>query len=285
MEKREELVRSLTAAALAEDAAAGDVTTLALVDEQRRGTASILARTEGTISGQDCAEAVFMHLDPSVSYAAAAGDGDLVGPGDTVARIEGSMRAILTGERTALNFLGHLSGIATLTNAFVERIRDTGVVILDTRKTLPGLRDLEKEAVVHGGGRNHRRDLAGMMLIKENHITAAGGLDHVLAGLNPEELKAAEIEVTSLEELHVLRAKPPGRIMLDNFSPGRLGEALAELEGWGGQRPEIEVSGGIGLDNIRDFARAGVDYISIGSMTSSAPAFDLSLIVEGRVNG
>jgi nicotinate-nucleotide pyrophosphorylase (carboxylating) len=281
VDKREELIMTLVDAALAEDRTERDLTTLALVDEGARGSASILARAEGTISGQDCARAVFRRLDPSGHYEAVTGDANRVGPGAIVSRIEGSLRAILTGERTALNFLGHLSGVATLTGSFVERVAHSGVVILDTRKTLPGLRDLEKEAVVHGGGQNHRRDLAGMMLIKENHIAAAGGLDRVLVGIDDEVLGGAEIEVTSLEELRILKARSPGRIMLDNFSPGELEGALKELETWGGTRPEIEVSGGIGLDNIGDFARAGVDYISIGSLTSSAPALDLSLVVEG----
>lgn len=264
--------------ALFEDAAERDMTTGILVGEEARGRAVIRARAVGVISGHRCARTVFSLLDESVAYDAVKRDGSSILENEIVATAEGSLRAILAGERTALNFLQHLSGIATSVRRFTRRIEGTGAVILDTRKTTPGLRALEKEAVLHGGGKNHRRDLAGLLLVKENHITAAGGFARVIDLLGTR-IEEAEIEVTSLEELRKLREKRPWRIMLDNFTHDEAKEAMEEVRGWD-PRPEIEVSGGVTIETVLSYASIGVDYISIGSITASAPALDMSLIVE-----
>jgi nicotinate-nucleotide pyrophosphorylase (carboxylating) len=280
----EELERSVDEAvkrALAEDAARSDVTTKLLVGRSLSGDAVIKAKAAGVVSGHAPAALVFKTLDKAVSYVPTTAEGARVEQGRDVARIRGRAAAILAGERTALNFLQHLSGVATLTATFVEKAKGTGITILDTRKTTPGLRLLEKQAVVHGGGRNHRENLARMILVKENHVKAAGGLPAVAAKLGPQNLATAEIEITSLEELEVLRETPPMRIMLDNFSPDAVREAVARLRAWGSERPQIEVSGGVGLDNLEQFAMPGVDFISIGALTAQAPVLDMSLLIEG----
>ena len=205
MEDREKTLAEIVRRALVEDAARKDVTTRLLVDAARLGDAVIRAKAPGVVSGHEAAREVFSALDASIAYSPMAPDGSPVGSGAAVARVYGHVRAILAGERAALNFLQHLSGIATTTAAFVERVKGTGVVILDTRKTTPGLRVLEKMAVVHGGGQNHRANLAELILVKENHIAAAGGLASVLKKLGSGRLSQAEIEVTSMAELRMLR--------------------------------------------------------------------------------
>ena len=280
MDERNDHLRNLVESALEEDAAREDVTAEALVDPRLMVRATIVAKTGGVMSGHRPAAAVFRAVDRLVRYTGVAPDGSRIEAGHAVADIEGSCAAILSGERTALNFLQHLSGIATMTAHFVEALAGTGTVILDTRKTLPGLRALEKEAVVHGGGQNHRFDLRDRILVKENHIAAAGGLTNVLTKLGGERLKEAEIEVATLEELPLLRSSPPGRVMLDNFTPEMIAAALSELEEWGVLRPEVEVSGGVTLENIVRYAKRGVDFISVGALTASAPALDLSLVVS-----
>ena len=265
--------------ALREDAAGRDLTTATLVGSEARGRAVIRARSAGTISGQKCARTVFSLLDFSIAYDEVKRDGSSALEGEIIAAVEGNIGAILAGERTALNFLQHLSGIATSVRGFVERVEGTGTVILDTRKTTPGLRMLEKEAVLHGGGRNHRKDLAGLILVKENHIAAAGGLERVIDLLG-RRIEEAEIEVASLEELRVLRGRSPLRIMLDNFTQEGVREALEEMREWD-PRPEIEVSGGVTIETAGAYAALGVDYISVGSITASAHALDMSLIIEG----
>jgi nicotinate-nucleotide pyrophosphorylase (carboxylating) len=280
VEEREKRLDEIVRSALAEDAARKDATSKLLVDAARIGDAVVRAGEPGVVSGHAAAEATFRMLDPSIAYSATAGDGELVQPGSVVARVYGHVRAILSAERTALNFLQHLSGVATLAAAFAERVRGTGVVILDTRKTTPGMRVLEKAAVVHGGARNHRADLAAMILVKENHIAAAGGLAAALAKLGSARLRDAEIEVRSLDEVHMLKDAPPKRIMLDNFDPALVREAVAEIKSWA-VAPEIEVSGGVNLDNVAAYAMPGVDFISIGALTNRAPALDMSLDLEG----
>jgi nicotinate-nucleotide pyrophosphorylase (carboxylating) len=284
VEEREKRLGDLVRAALAEDAARKDVTTRLLVDASRLGDASIRAEGPGVISGQKAALETFRALDPSIAYSATTPDGSSVQRGTVVARVYGHMRAILSAERTALNFLRHLSGVATLTAAYVAKVKETGILILDTRKTTPGLRALEKEAVVHGGGRNHRVDLASMILVKENHIASSGGLAAAVAKLGAGHLASAEIEVTSLEEFRALRDTPPRRIMLDNFEPEAVAEAVAEMNGWT-TVSEIEVSGGVNLENVVSYAIAGVGYISTGAITSGAPPLDMSLDLEGIDRG
>jgi nicotinate-nucleotide pyrophosphorylase (carboxylating) len=267
-------------AALAEDAARKDITTRLLVETSRLGDAVIRAKASGIVSGHRAAQATFKALDQAIAYSAAASDGTFVERGAAVARVYGHVRPILSAERTALNFLQHLSGVATLTAAFVERVRGTAAVILDTRKTTPGMRILEKEAVLHGGGRSHRSGLADMILVKDNHIAAAGGLEAALRKLSASNLAGAEIEVASLEDLRALRERPPRRIMLDNFEPEMVREAVVEIKGWA-KVPEIEVSGGVSLDTVAAYAAVGVDFISVGALTNRAPALDMSLELEG----
>lgn len=280
MEENEKWLGDLVKTALAEDAARKDVTTRLLVDAARLGDAVLRAKAFGVVSGHRAAQEVFRALDPSIAYSRVAGDGALVQRGAAVARVYGRVRAILSAERTALNFLQHLSGVATTTAAFVEKVKGTSAVILDTRKTTPGLRILEKAAVVHGGGTNHRSGLADMILVKDNHIAAAGGLGAALEKLGAANLPNAEIEVASLEELLVLKERPPKRIMLDNFDPEAVAEAVTEIRGWT-IVPEIEVSGGVTIDTVAAYATAGVDFISIGSLTSQASVLDMSLDLEG----
>ncbi|UCF06714.1 MAG: carboxylating nicotinate-nucleotide diphosphorylase [bacterium] len=280
MEETGEHIKACIERALDEDAARNDVTTALAVAPVQMGRAFIKAREAGVVSGQRVAEAVFRALDGEVSYETAVRDGERAEADCVVTRLEGRLRAILAGERTALNFLGRLCGIATLTARYVGNVAGSGVVILDTRKTTPGLRILEKEAVRHGGGRNHRIDLQERILVKENHITAAGGMIPLLERIGPERLQKAEIEVSCLAELGMLQGSPPAMVMLDNFTPDMIRSAVAELEQWDSPRPEIEVSGGITLETVASFAIPGVDYISIGSLTASAAALDLSLIVD-----
>lgn len=281
MEDREKTLAEIVRRALAEDAARKDVTTRLLVDAARLGDAVIRAKAPGVVSGHEAAREVFSALDASIAYSPMAPDGSPVGSGAAVARVYGHVRAILAGERVALNFLQRLSGIATTTAAFVERVKGTGVVILDTRKTTPGLRVLEKMAVVHGGGQNHRANLAELILVKENHIAAAGGLASVLKKLGSGRLSQAEIEVTSMAELRMLREGTPKRVMLDNFAPDAVAAAVAEIQSWAERTPEVEVSGGMSLDTVAQYAIPGVNFISVGSLTSQAPVLDMNLTVEG----
>jgi len=274
-----EWLKKFVRRAMEEDLAWSDVTTELLVDEDLTGQAFIVAKENGVISGQVCAKTAFELMDEKVEYVVLVDDGFETSEGSEIARIRGRLRAILSAERTALNFLQHLSGVATLTRVFSEKLRDKGIRVLDTRKTTPGLRALEKEAVVHGGGVNHRMNLGEMILVKENHIEAAGGLKAVVEKLGAR-VKEAEIEVRSIDELMMLSANPPKRVMLDNFSPGDVRKAVEVVDSWCCSKPEIEVSGGITLENVDRYAVRGVDFISIGSITSSARALDLSLLLK-----
>jgi nicotinate-nucleotide pyrophosphorylase (carboxylating) len=274
---RQEIERSV-AEALAEDEVTSDVTTRLLVPDTMEGRAVISSKGPGVISGQECAAEVFRQLGGEVTYEASVPDGSTVSEGTMVADLSGPIGRMLSGERTALNFLCHLSGVATLTAAFAVKVSGTGVRILDTRKTIPGMRALEKKAVVDGGGVNHRHDLASYVLVKENHIAAAGGIGPALEGLG-DFLGGCEIEVTGLDELKALSASPPARVMLDNFSPGLIRKAVRMIDTWE-RRPEIEVSGGMTLGNVSRYAVKGVDFISVGSLTASAPSLDLSLLIE-----
>ena len=280
MDRLRQEIERIVAAALAEDEAASDATTRLLVPESIIGRAGIISKKAGSISGQECAAEVFRQCGGEVAFEPSAPDGSVVTPGMLVARLEGPLGQILSGERTALNFLCHLSGIASLTASFVEKVAGRGVRILDTRKTTPGMRAVEKMAVVHGGGQNHRHDLASYILVKENHIAAAGGIGSALGKLG-EFLAGCEIEVRDSDELQALSALPPGRVMLDNFTPSQIREAVAAVRSWN-RIPEIEVSGGITLENIGEHAIEGVDFISVGAITASAPSLDLSLLVEEK---
>lgn len=267
--------------ALAEDVGAGDWTTLWTVDEKRSATAVIIAKADGVIAGTDVARAVFHRLDPGLSVEVATEDGKAVAPGDEVMRLDGSARTILTGERTALNFLQRLSGIATVTRRHVDAVAGTGATILDTRKTTPGLRILEKAAVAAGGGANHRVGLHDMVLIKENHIRAAGGIAAALGAVERQNRDGleVEIEVTTLDEVREALAAGATRLLLDNMSPAELGEAVALIRQLAPDTA-TEASGGVTLDTLGEIARTGVTYISVGALTHSAPALDLSLLIR-----
>lgn len=261
----------------------GDVTSQACLDAKRTSQAKVMAKQPGIIAGSEFFLQVFKHIDAEVKVHFLRTDGERVVPGDKAAVLTGKSRSILAGERTAMNFIGHLSGVATLTARLVKLVEGTGVTILDTRKTLPGLRLAEKAAVRFGGGANHRIGLYDMMLIKENHIAAAGGIKPALAGAhkynqeNNTELKI-EIEVTDIEELMEALKGKPDRIMLDNFSVEQVREAVKIAKG----KAELEISGGINESNIRVYAETGADFISVGKITASAPALDLSMLIESN---
>ncbi len=260
-------------AALAEDIGAGDVTTDATVAADAVGTAAIVVKQAGVVCGLRAAETAFRALDPDIRFEAFAQDGDAVEPPAIVARIAGSERAILTGERVALNFLGRLSGIATLTRRYVDAVEGTGVAVLDTRKTTPGLRALEKHAVACGGGRNHRFGLDDAVLVKDNHLRAAGSVTAAVELVRGATDLPVEVECESLDQLREALDAGVDAILLDNMTVAELREAVALNAG----RARLEASGGVSLDTIRDIAETGVDEISVGALTHSAPALDVSL--------
>lgn len=278
-------IERIVHAALEEDAAGQDVTSSLLTLAGESIGAHILTRSPGVIAGLDVAAAAFNLIDPAIGFEALVEDGAEV-RGDTVlVALRGDAAAIMAAERTALNFLQRLSGIATLTRAYVRAVAGTGVTVLDTRKTTPLLREFEKYAVRTGGGGNHRGDLREMVLIKENHIRSAGGIGRVVRLLSEASARVpVEVEVDSLEQLRTFLGAPADRIMLDNFSPEDVVKALELIEQHrrkrGGRTPEVEISGGITLDNITRYALPGVHYISIGALTHSAPVLDLTLEVD-----
>ena len=261
--------------ALAEDVGAGDVTTSLLVPADARGRAVLTQKAPGVLAGLRVAEAVFHRVDPSLRWHSHAVEGEWDEPGRRVAEVAGSSRSILTAERVALNFLQRLSGVATLTARYVRAIEGTGTRILDTRKTTPGLRVLEKQAVLAGGGVNHRVGLFDAVLVKENHAAMAGGVGEATRLALTSELPV-EVECATLDEVReALEAGAP-RILLDNMTNAELRAAVELVAG----RAELEASGGVSLETVRAIAETGVDFISVGALTHSAPALDVSLILE-----
>jgi nicotinate-nucleotide pyrophosphorylase (carboxylating) len=260
-------------AALAEDVGAGDVTTEATVPSDATGSAALLVKEPGVVCGLRAAEATFRALDPEVRFEAFATDGDIVEPPAIVARVTGSERAILTGERVALNFLGRLSGIATLTRRFVDAVEGTGASVLDTRKTTPGLRALEKHAVACGGGRNHRFGLDDAVLVKDNHLRAAGSIRRAVELVRAATDLAVEVECETLDDVREALEVGVDAILLDNMTLAELRESVALTAG----RARLEASGGVSLDTIHAIAETGVDEISVGALTHSAPSLDVSL--------
>jgi nicotinate-nucleotide pyrophosphorylase (carboxylating) len=270
----------LVAKALAEDLGSGDVTSEATVPADARARARIVQKQPGVLFGLEAAAEAFTQAGAeSFEPLAAEGVWRDEAPAD-VAAIAGPARALLAGERTALNLLGHLSGVATLTARFVAAVDGTGVEILDTRKTTPGLRALEKAAVAAGGGRNHRMGLDDAILIKENHIALAGGLATAveLARAGQPDL-AVEVECRDLEEVAQALSAGADRLLLDNMSPAELRDAVAARERAARDVP-LEASGGVTLDNVAEIAATGVELISIGALTHSAPALDLSMLLD-----
>ena len=260
-------------AALAEDVGQGDVTTEATVSPDAVGTAELLVKEPGVVCGLRTAEAAFRALDDEIRFEPLVRDGDIVDGRTAVAVVSGPQRAILTGERVALNFLGRLSGIATLTKGYVDAVEGTGVAILDTRKTTPGLRALEKHAVVSGGGRNHRFGLDDGVLVKDNHLRAAGSIAKAVESLRAATVLPIEVECDTLEQVSEALDAGVDAILLDNMTLGELRAAVA----LNGGRARLEASGGITLENVRAVAETGVDEISVGALTHSARSLDVSL--------
>jgi nicotinate-nucleotide pyrophosphorylase (carboxylating) len=263
--------------ALAEDVGEGDLTTAATVPEGARTRARIDQKAPGVVAGLDVARQVFERLDSSLEFEPLVAEGEWREAGP-VATIEGAAAPILTGERVALNFLGRLSGVATLTARYVSAVEGTGVHVLDTRKTTPALRALEKEAVRVGGGTNHRSGLHDAILVKENHSELAGGVGEAtrLALAAAPAGVQVEVECATRSEVEEALAAGAGRLLLDNMTPGEM-RAIVELVAG---RAELEASGGATLDSVRAIAETGVDFVSVGALTHSAPALDLSLTLD-----
>ncbi len=281
-------VRPMVELALIEDVAIGDVTTEATVDAGRMGEARIVAREAGVLAGLEIAEVAFRHLDSDILFEGRLSDGAALRAGQEVALIHGKLRAILTAERVALNFLGRLSGIATATRRAVEAVHGTGVMITDTRKTTPGLRLLEKYAVAMGGGVNHRLGLYDMFLVKDNHVAAAGSLTEAVRRVRASGVDLPlEVECDGEAQVREALALSVGRLLFDNFRGAELDRALAVVAHArrGGARVEVEISGRVTLESLPEIARPGVDYISMGSLTHSSRGLDLSLEVTPRKEG
>jgi len=260
----------------------GDVTTRAIIPDSKSGQAKLVAKQDGILAGLSVLQKVFIYNNSGVSVNLLKDDGSIVKNGDIIGTVEGSVYEILQAERIALNFLQRLSGIATLTGKFVREVEGTGAKILDTRKTTPCYRELEKYAVKMGGGENHRFGLFDMMLIKDNHIKSAGSVaaavqagKEYLFSIGKENEIQIEVETCSLKQVREALALPVHRIMLDNMSIEMMKEAVVLIN----NKKETEASGNVSLDNVREVAETGVDYISIGYLTHSAPSFDVSLLL------
>lgn len=277
----EELLKAiepLIDAGLKEDVNTGDLTTDLLVPAHQQTKAILVAKADGIIAGLPLVERVFQKLDPSVQFMPACKDGDHVKKGDLIATIVGAYRALLTGERLALNFLQRLSGIATETNKYVEAVKAYKTEILDTRKTVPGLRLLDKYAVKAGGGTNHRIGLYDMVMIKDNHIAVAGGIAKAVQAIRPNISPSIKIEVetTTLAEVQEAIAAGADIIMLDNMDNETMRKAVELING----RAKVEASGNMNLERVREVAATGVDYISIGALTHSVTAMDISQKIQ-----
>jgi nicotinate-nucleotide pyrophosphorylase (carboxylating) len=270
------LIEPIMRAALAEDLGrAGDITSAACIDADARLSARFASRRFGVVAGVACARLSLLVLDPAARFETIVQDGEVLQAGTVIARASANARALLSAERTALNLMGRLSGIATLTQAYVQAVAGTGATITDTRKTTPGLRALEKYAVRCGGGVNHRFGLDDAILIKDNHVAAAGGVGPAIrrARAAAGHLVKIEAEVDGLDQLGEALAERPDVIMLDNFSLDDLRAAVGRAKG----KVVLEASGGVTLDSVRAIAETGVDVISVGALTHSAPVLDIGL--------
>jgi nicotinate-nucleotide pyrophosphorylase (carboxylating) len=270
---------ALVRRALDEDIGTGDITTAATVEPGARAHALVTQKAPGAIYGLDAAETAFTLLDPDARFERLVEEGRWREEGGPALSIEGSSRALLTGERTALNFLAHLSGVATMAARAAQAVEGTGTTVLDTRKTTPGLRSLEKAAVAAGGASNHRVGLYDAILIKENHIAAAGGIAQAVASVreaSPTLADTLEVEVRNPEEIEQALAASAPRLLLDNMSVDELQAAVLLVRG----RAKLEASGNVSLETLRERALTGVDFISMGALTHSAPALDLSMILR-----
>ncbi|MFN3287255.1 MAG: carboxylating nicotinate-nucleotide diphosphorylase [Sphingomonadaceae bacterium] len=269
---------ALLEAAFAEDLGeAGDVTSAATIPAGARLRAVMAARQELALAGLPIAQAAFRRLDPAARITARAADGERLSAGAVLLEVEGNARALLAAERTALNFVQHLSGIATLTAAYADAIAGTGATLLDTRKTIPGLRALAKYAVRMGGGANHRMGLFDAILIKDNHVAVAGGVAQAVAAARAASTLPVQVEVDRLDQIAPALAAGADRLLLDNMPPPMLREAVARVAG----RVPTEASGGVTLQTIRAIAETGVTFISVGRLTQGAPAVDIGLDYAG----
>ena len=266
---------SVISMALQEDLGFGDITTQAVVSPKMKARGEFVAKQDFVLAGWPVVVRTFHHVSEKIVVESTYRDGDAIAKGNTFGNVAGPAARLLSGERVALNFLQRLSGVATLTRQFVDAVSGTSTSILDTRKTTPGLRALEKYAVRMGGGRNHRFGLSDGVLIKENHITAAGGVAEAIrkARAAIDHLKKIEIEVTTFEELNQALDAGADAILLDNMTPGQVKEAVHRT----GSRVPLEVSGGVHLGNVREYALTGVDFISVGALTHSFKSADISL--------
>ncbi len=279
MLKIDDKIRHLIELALSEDIGKGDYTSESTIDEDLSAKGLIVSKEDGVIAGLQIAKAVFCQLDPNLVFESSFKDGNKVMRGEEVATLKGRVKSILSGERIALNFLQRLSGIATLTSKYVEKIKDTGVKILDTRKTTPGHRALEKYAVKMGGGENHRMGLFDMILIKENHIKAVGSVSKAIGKAKAKyPMEKIEVETKNLDEVKEAVNSEVDWIMLDNMSIDEMKKAVKVIRS-SKKEIKIEASGRIDLNNVREAALTGVSFISVGALTHSAPAFDFSLLL------
>jgi len=270
-------IMDLISHALSEDIGSGDVTTEATIPAELHSEAVILAKQHLVLAGIDVAREVFRTLDPGIQFSPFVKDGEVIHAGTELARLFGNTRALLAGERVALNLLQHMSGIATLTAAYVDKVKGLKAEVLDTRKTLPGLRHLEKYAVRIGGGKNHRMGLYDMILIKDNHIKAAGSITKAMESARKKSgLLKIEVETGNLNEVREALASKADIIMLDNMPLDLMSEAVQIIKG----QALVEASGNVTLETIRAIAETGVDYISSGSLTHSAPATDISMKIK-----
>lgn len=271
-------LQNLIDQALSEDIGSGDITTNALIPERMLTTATMVAKADGIIAGMEVAEAVFKRLSPEVVWRPLVKDGTFVGKGTLLVEMSGSFRALLSGERLALNFLQRMSGIATMTHLFVQQVANFGTKILDTRKTVPGLRLLDKYAVKAGGGKNHRIGLYDMVLIKDNHIKVAGGIRNAVTQLRrqtPSHIKI-EVETTTVEEVLEALEMKADIIMLDNMPNETMKKCVELIQ----HRALVEASGNMNMERVREVAATGVDFISIGALTHSVIALDISMNIK-----
>lgn len=275
-------LRNRIAAALREDIGSGDITSKPIFPYRHKSKALLIAKASGVLAGMAAAKLVCQTVDSAILFRPLLHDGQTVAPGDTILTLSGPTISILQAERTMLNFLQHLSGIATLTALFVEETKGSPARILDTRKTTPLWRDLEKAAVLCGGGHNHRMGLYDAVLIKDNHIDAAGSVSAAVAAVRKSRHSHVfvEVETRTLDEVRQAHASKVDRIMLDNMTCAQMAKAVRWLKSQKPPRIETEASGGVGLRNTARIAKTGVDFISIGALTHSAPILDLSLKIE-----
>lgn len=274
------VIRPMVERALAEDFGnSGDVTARLLVPETATGMLVMRSREDGVIAGMQAAQLTYVLVDPAVEFEVLKPTGSEVSKGEIIARVSGPSRSLLSAERVALNFLGRMSGVATLSAKYVMLVDGTGVRIAATRKTTPGLRALEKQAVLAGGAFTHRESLSAAIMIKDNHIALAGGVDAALASIrkNADHMTKVSVEVDTLEQLEKVLNWTPDVVLLDNMDPGMLKKAVKIVSDFDGRKPVLEASGGVNLSTVRGIAESGIDVISIGALTHSAPNFDIGM--------